>query len=267
MQRVSYTEVFTLFQLSNLLSVAERESCKQSVLQVTGGNVLKWWKLDICVLVSTSLGMQFPLLMYSSLFFETKSTEYIHWEVIITGLMRHFRFALSFLFSCVLTISIPGLLFPSSHSQLDSCPSRWSLAYVPHCWCKKLNWWFWHYLFPGFCFSKVSDLFRVLQFPLYLRIAAVLTSELSNFAVLFVFVRWKHIKRLTCRLLKFLAKIMEEFVTHVIRNGNRTNKWSPIWSVIKIGRPHNGSPIYLTTSMITDQIGLHSVLFSIICNH
>ena len=59
-------------------------------------------------------------------------------------------------------------------------------------------------------------------------------------------------------------------------NGNRT-EWSPIRSVIirvmnKIGRPRSGSPICLITSMITDQIGLHSVLlpisrnFNKICN-
>ena len=55
----------------------------------------------------------------------------------------------------------------------------------------------------------------------------------------------------------------------IISNGNRT-EWSPIRSVIirvsnKIGRPHSGSPICLITSMITDRIGLHSVLLPI--NH
>ena len=55
----------------------------------------------------------------------------------------------------------------------------------------------------------------------------------------------------------------------MISNGNRI-EWSPIRSVIirvinKIGRPRSGSPICLITSMITDRIGLHSVLLSI--NH
>ena len=55
----------------------------------------------------------------------------------------------------------------------------------------------------------------------------------------------------------------------VISNGNRT-EWSLIRSVIirvinKIGRPRSGSPICLITSMITDRIGLHSVLLPI--NH
>ena len=54
-----------------------------------------------------------------------------------------------------------------------------------------------------------------------------------------------------------------------ISNGNRT-ECSPIWSVIirvinKIGRPLSGSPICLTTSMITDRIGRHDVLLPI--NH
>ena len=74
----------------------------------------------------------------------------------------------------------------------------------------------------------------MLQFSLYLRNAAVLTSELSNFRSPLYFCSLKTYKKisfLTCRLLKFLAKIMEEFVFHVIRNGNRT-KWSPIRSVI-----------------------------------
>lgn len=183
---------------------------------LTGGNVLKWWKLDICVLVSTSLGMQLPLLMYSSLFFETKSTGLMTTSFpgsfILgkkdpgneVGLMTHFRFArfaLSFFFLRFdyfytrPSLSKFAMFCCPSHSQLDSCLSRWSLAYVPHCWGNKLNWWFWHYLFPGLCFSIVSNLFRVLQFSLYRRNAAVLTSELSNFAVLFIFVRWKHIKR------------------------------------------------------------------------
>ena len=52
-----------------------------------------------------------------------------------------------------------------------------------------------------------------------------------------------------------------------ISNGNRT-EWSPIRSVIirvinKIGRPRNGSPICLITSMITDRIGRHDVLLPI----
>ena len=55
----------------------------------------------------------------------------------------------------------------------------------------------------------------------------------------------------------------------IISNGNRT-EWSPIRSVIirvinKIGRPRNGSPICLITSMITDRIGRHDVLLPI--NH
>ena len=55
----------------------------------------------------------------------------------------------------------------------------------------------------------------------------------------------------------------------IISNGNRT-EWSPIRSVIirvinKIGRPRNGSPICLITSMITDRIGRHKVLLPI--NH
>ena len=55
----------------------------------------------------------------------------------------------------------------------------------------------------------------------------------------------------------------------MINNGNRT-EWSPVWSVIirvnnKIGRPRNGSPICLITSMITDRIGRHEVLLPI--NH
>ena len=55
----------------------------------------------------------------------------------------------------------------------------------------------------------------------------------------------------------------------LISNGNRT-EWSPIRSVTipvinKIGRPRSGSPICLTTSMITDRIGRHEVLLPI--NH
>ena len=55
----------------------------------------------------------------------------------------------------------------------------------------------------------------------------------------------------------------------MIYNGNRT-EWSPIRSVIirvinEIGRPRSGSPICLISSMITDRIGLHSVLLPI--NH
>ena len=46
--------------------------------------------------------------------------------------------------------------------------------------------------------------------------------------------------------------------------GNR-NEWSPIRSVIilvikQIGLPLRGRPILLISRMITDQIGLHSVL-------
>ena len=57
--------------------------------------------------------------------------------------------------------------------------------------------------------------------------------------------------------------------TPSISNGNRT-EWSPIRSVIirvinKIGRPRSGSPICLTTSMITDRIGRLEVLLPI--NH
>ena len=45
----------------------------------------------------------------------------------------------------------------------------------------------------------------------------------------------------------------------VVHNGNRT-EWSPIRSVIirvinEIGRPRNGSPICLITSIITDRSG------------
>ena len=55
----------------------------------------------------------------------------------------------------------------------------------------------------------------------------------------------------------------------ILSNGNRTG-WSPIRSVIirvsnKIGRPRNGSPICLITSMITDRIGRHEVLLPV--NH
>ena len=55
----------------------------------------------------------------------------------------------------------------------------------------------------------------------------------------------------------------------IINNGNRT-EWSPIRYVIirlinKIGRSRSGSPICLITSIITDRIGRHEVLFSI--NH
>ena len=52
-----------------------------------------------------------------------------------------------------------------------------------------------------------------------------------------------------------------------ISNGNRT-EWSPIWSVIilmikQIGLPLRGRPILLIT-MITDRIGLHSVLLPLL---
>ena len=50
--------------------------------------------------------------------------------------------------------------------------------------------------------------------------------------------------------------------------GNRT-EWSPIRSVIilgikQIGLPLHGRPILLTTRMITDRIGLHSVLLPLL---
>lgn len=54
------------------------------------------------------------------------------------------------------------------------------------------------------------------------------------------------------------------YVVFSINNGNRTNL-TPIRSAIirvinKIGRPRRGSPIWLITSMITDQIGQHELL-------
>ena len=60
-------------------------------------------------------------------------------------------------------------------------------------------------------------------------------------------------------------------VTHssTLSTSNRT-EWSPIRSVIirvvnRIGRPRSGGPICLITSIITDWIGRHEVLFPI--NH
>ena len=52
--------------------------------------------------------------------------------------------------------------------------------------------------------------------------------------------------------------------------GNR-NEWSPIRSVIilvikQIGLPLRGRPILLISRMITDQIGLHSVLLPLQIN-
>ena len=46
----------------------------------------------------------------------------------------------------------------------------------------------------------------------------------------------------------------------LINNGNRTE-----WSQIRSVRPRSGNPICLITSMITDRIGQHEVLFPI--NH
>ena len=53
--------------------------------------------------------------------------------------------------------------------------------------------------------------------------------------------------------------------------GNRT-EWSPIQSVIilvikQIGLPLRGRPILLITHMITDRIGLHSVLLPLLTVH
>ena len=58
--------------------------------------------------------------------------------------------------------------------------------------------------------------------------------------------------------------IIYNFVIVVINNGNRTS-CRPIQSVIiltikQIGLPLRGRPILLITRMITDRIGLHSVL-------
>ena len=63
--------------------------------------------------------------------------------------------------------------------------------------------------------------------------------------------------------------VFENKKIHSISNGNRT-EWSPIRSVIirvnkKIRQSHVGSPICLTTSMITDRIRRHKVLLPI--NH
>ena len=63
--------------------------------------------------------------------------------------------------------------------------------------------------------------------------------------------------------------VFENKKIHSISNGNRT-EWSPIRSVIirviqKIRQSRRGSPICLTTSMITDRIRRHKVLLPI--NH
>ena len=57
----------------------------------------------------------------------------------------------------------------------------------------------------------------------------------------------------------------------MINNGNRT-EWSPIQSVIilvieQIGLLLRGRPICLITSMITDRIGLLSVLLPLLAVH
>ena len=61
-----------------------------------------------------------------------------------------------------------------------------------------------------------------------------------------------------------IDSVLKRRVIAAISNGNRT-EWSPIRSVIILGRPRSGSPICLITSMITDGIGRHEVLLPI--NH
>ena len=52
--------------------------------------------------------------------------------------------------------------------------------------------------------------------------------------------------------------------TCMISNGNKT-EWSPIWSaIIRVINKIRGHPIWLITSMITDRIGLHSVLLTLL---
>ena len=63
-------------------------------------------------------------------------------------------------------------------------------------------------------------------------------------------------------------KIVFACFFYPICNGNRT-EWSTVRCVMirvinKIGRPCGGSPICLITSMITDRIGLHSVLLPLL---